>query len=128
MTEPLQERALIAVNRAPFIRVAALRPTISTVARHRTSQWRRQAKVALAVESIPTAFIRAARTGRAGDRPLTFDCRLCNVTTAATSCRSYDEIRAPDEIWPEVVAFIRSGRFTDDEQNATGWRSPQGRS
>jgi hypothetical protein len=74
-------------------------------------------KVGLLVETTPTAFVRkhAATARRYG--PMRFECD--QFSQRHDDCAfvpfSHDDMyrRFPD-VWPEVKAFIRSGRFTDD--------------
>jgi len=78
---------------------------------------RETAKVGLLVETIPTAFMRRQAAIARSYGPMRFECD--QLSQRHDDCAfmpfSHDDMyrRFPD-VWPEVKAFIRSGRFTDD--------------
>ena len=116
---PLQERA-------PTIAVEYLRPfawlrygsTIFDVARTPYPGINAPGvKIALLVESTPTAFIR--RHERAARKMGAFDFDCDKLAQRHDDCGyvdfSHDELYEHfDEVWPQLLAFIRTGRFTND--------------
>jgi hypothetical protein len=73
-------------------------------------------KVALMVETAPTSFIRRNAAAARRDGPLTFSCG--SLHQRYDDCLylpfNHGEVYARfAEVWPEVRAFIRDGRFSD---------------
>ena len=72
-------------------------------------------KVALMVETTPTSFIKRYETAARGYGPLRFECDA--FSQPYDDCLylplNHDELYLRfAEIWPELLAFIRTGRFT----------------
>ena len=74
-------------------------------------------RVALVVETMPTSFVKRHAATALSYGPLRFACDQFSqrYDDCAFMPFSHDDMyrRFPD-VWPEVKAFIRSGRFTDD--------------
>jgi len=77
---------------------------------------RETVKVALLVETVPTAFVRRQAAVALSYGPMRFECDQFSqrYDDCAFMPFSHDDMyrRFPD-VWPQVKAFIRSGRFTD---------------
>jgi hypothetical protein len=78
---------------------------------------RETVKVGLVVETTPTSFVRKHAATALSYGPLRFECDQFSqrYDDCAFMPFSHDDMyrRFPD-VWPEVKAFIRSGRFTGD--------------
>jgi hypothetical protein len=120
---PLQERApTIAVEYLRLFAWFRYGSTIFDVAR--TPYPRIDApgvKIALLVESTPTAFIRRHERAARGMGAFDFECH--SFGQRHDDCGyvdfSHDELYEHfDKVWPQLLAFIRTGRFTN-EMNRT---------
>lgn len=72
-------------------------------------------KVALLVETTPTSFIKRYETVARGYGPLHFECDafLQRYDDCLYVPLNHDELYVRfAEVWPELLAFIRTGRFT----------------
>ena len=72
-------------------------------------------KVGLMVETLPTAFIKGHEQAARSYGPLRFDCDA--FTQRRDDClylpMNHDELYVRfAEVWPEMLTFIRTGRFT----------------
>lgn len=77
---------------------------------------RKPVKVALVVETVPTSFVTRHAATALSYGPLRFECDQFRqrYDDCAFMPFSHDDMyRHFPEVWPEVNAFIRSGRFTD---------------
>lgn len=114
---PYQERApVIARERLPFPAWLKYGPVVFDLA---TTSYAPldvpRVRVGLLVETIPTSFIQrfAATARRQG--PYQFECDSFRqrFDDCAFVAMNHDEIYERfDEVWPDVRAFIRTGRFT----------------
>jgi hypothetical protein len=115
---PFQERApRIAATRLHFLTWLRYGSTVFDVARTPYPAFEaREVKVALMVETAPTAFIRRYADAARQDGPFAFGCGsfLQRYDDCVYVPLSHDEVYARfAEVWPEVNAFIRTGRFRD---------------
>lgn len=116
---PFQERApRIASERLPFLTWLRFGSTVFDVAR---TPYRpvtaAHVKIALMVESRPTAFVRryAAEARRPGPFALGCDSFLQRYDDCLYLAMDHDDLYARfDEVWPELLTFIRTGRFSVD--------------
>ena len=78
---------------------------------------RETVRVALLVETVPTSFMRRQAATARSYGPMRFECDQFSQRhdDCAFMPFSHDDMyrRFPD-VWPEVKAFIRSGRFTEE--------------
>jgi hypothetical protein len=78
---------------------------------------RETVRVALVVETMPTSFMRRQAATARSYGPMRFECDQFSqrYDDCAFMPFSHDDMyrRFPD-VWPQVKAFIRSGRFTGD--------------
>ena len=116
---PYQERApQIAVDALPLLAWLRYGSTISDVARTPyPSLMAPGPRVALLIETRPTAFIRhhAAEATAAG--PFNFRCGAFHqrYDDCAYIPMSHDDVyKQFADLWPDVEAFIRTGRFRED--------------
>jgi hypothetical protein len=122
---PFQERApRIATMRLHFLTWLRYGSTVFDVARTPYPAFAaRDVKVALMVETAPTSFIRRYADAARQDGPFAFGCGsfLQRYDDCLYVPLSHDEVYARfAEVWPEVSAFIRTGRFS----NAANRRPP----
>jgi hypothetical protein len=116
---PFQERApKVAVDDLPFRAWLRYGSTIFDLARTPYPSLRAPGvRVALLVETSPTAFIRhhAADALAAGPIDAACDAFLQPYDDCAYVAMSHDEMyRRFGDLWPDVESFIRTGRFTAD--------------
>ncbi len=72
-------------------------------------------KVALVVETTPTPFIRRYEQTARRDGPFRFDCDafMQRYDDCQYVAMNHDQLyKRFAEVWPELLAFIRTGRFT----------------
>ncbi len=114
---PYQERApRIAVQKLPFLTWVRHGPVISDMARTPyVPLTARDVRVGLAVETMPTSFIRrfAGSARRLGPYEFACDAFGQRYDDCMYVALNHDEVYTRfAEVWPEVRAFIRTGRFT----------------
>lgn len=115
---PFQERApRIAEARLHFLTWLRYGSTVFDVARTPYPPFAaRDIKVALVVETEPTSFIKRYADAARQDGPFAFGCGsfLQRYDDCLYMPLRHDEVYTRfAEIWPEVHAFIRTGRFSD---------------
>ena len=116
---PMQERAArIADEKMHLLTWLRYGSPVFDLARTPYPPFTREAvKVGLLVETIPTAFMRRQAAVARSYGPMRFECD--QLSQRHDDCAfmpfSHDDMyRRFPAIWPEVKAFIRSGRFTDE--------------
>jgi hypothetical protein len=115
---PFQERApAVAAAELPFLTWLRYGSTVADVARTPYPPLGApHVKIALMVEARPTPFIR--RYEAAARKPGPFDFRCESFRQRYDDClylpMNHDDLYARfPEVWPEVIAFVRTGRFTE---------------
>ena len=133
---PYQERApRIAASKLPVLAWVRYGSTIFDLASSEYVPLRApHVKVGLLVESKPTSFIRKHETAARGYGPFMFGCDsfLQRHDDCAYLSMDHDDLytRFP-EVWPELSAFIHTGRFTEAANrtppvdDARMWRTQQ---
>jgi hypothetical protein len=114
---PYQERAPeIAASRLHFLTWVRYGSTVFDVARTPYAPLTAPSvKVALMVESTPTSFIRRYENAARQYGPFAFECEafLQPYDDCLYLPLNHDQLYARfAEIWPELVTFIRTGRFS----------------
>jgi hypothetical protein len=114
---PYQERApAIAVERLRFLTWLRYGSVVADVAKTTYVPLTDSAvRVGLVVETTPTSFIRRYAPAARARGPYEFDCDRFDQRhdDCVYVAMSHDQLYARfAEIWPEVRAFIRTGRFT----------------
>ncbi|MGH9308450.1 MAG: hypothetical protein ACRD1U_03705 [Vicinamibacterales bacterium] len=114
---PYQERApRIAVQKLPLLTWIRHGPVISDMARTPYAPLtERHVRVGLAVETVPTSFIKrfAGSARRLGPYDFACDAFGQRHDDCMYVAMNHDEVYARfGDLWPEVRAFIRTGRFT----------------
>lgn len=115
---PFQERApRIAAAKLPLLAWARYGSTVFDVAKTPYAPLTAPGvKVAIMVESTPTAFIRKYHQAARQYGPFAFDC--ASFGQRHDDClylsMNHDDLYARfAEVWPEVLAFMRTRRFSD---------------
>ena len=114
---PFQERApAVAADKLRLLAWMRYGSTLFDVARTPYSPMTASGvKVALMVESTPTRFIRRYERAARAYGPFSFDCDafLQRHDDCVYVAMNHDELYTRfAEIWPELVTFIRTGRFS----------------
>lgn len=114
---PYQERApRIADDTLHFLTWLRYGSPVFDVARTPYPPLTRQGvRTALLVETVPTDFIRKREAKALAYGPLRFECDAFGqrYDDCAYVALNHDELYAQiDRVWPDVLAFIRNGRFT----------------
>ena len=133
---PYQERApRIAVTRLRLLAWLRYGSMIFEVARTPYAPLRApHVRVGLLVESKPSAFIRKHEAAAREGGPFAFGCGSFGQRhdDCAYLPMDHDDLYARfDALWPELLAFIRAGRFTVDAartppvDDGRSWRSPR---
>jgi len=115
---PYQERApRIAADSMPLLAWLRYGSTVFDVARTPYTPLRAEhVRVALMVESMPTAFIKQHEAAARKDGPFDFDCDsfVQRYDDCLYLAMDHDDVYARfADIWPELIAFIQTGRFSD---------------
>jgi len=116
---PMQERAArIADEKMHLLTWLRYGSPVFDLARTPYPPFTREAvRVGLVVETRPTSFMRRQAAVARSYGPMRFECDQLSqrYDDCAFMPLSHDDMyrRFPD-VWPEVKAFIRSGRFTDE--------------
>ncbi len=121
---PFQERApKIADDRVHFLTWVRYGSTVFDVARRSYAPLDEPGvRVGLIVESKPTAFVRRHEQAARAYGPLAFDCAAFGQRhddCAFVAMHHEDIYLRFAEVWPELLAFIRSGRFTEAANRVT---------
>jgi hypothetical protein len=116
---PMQERAArIADEKLHLLTWLRYGSSVFDVARTPYPPLTREAvKIALVVETRPTSFVQRHAATALSYGPLRFECDQFSqrYDDCAFIPFSHDDMyRRFADVWPEVKAFIRSGRFTDE--------------
>ena len=129
---PFQERApRVAAAKLPFLAWLRYGTTLFDVAKSPyTALTAPNVKIALMVEARPTSFIRRYAEAAGRDGPFAFECDsfLQRYDDCLYLPMNHDELYPRfAEVWPELITFIRTGRFSDAANRTPPTDDPLGR-